>query len=163
MSELYAPSLRFGPKWKIIFEQPTPPKPTTPIFWKGSRDRWASDLDSKFLGGSFQVVKKTLKNILGGWGRDNQLDEGLKSEQQPCRTGSTRLLLSTRISPQNSKRRIGGPKMTNRVWKGVYPQVFGHSCQLSLNKYYVSSTPSMRKGCDGEVEEEEEEKRTSWG
>ena len=35
------------------------------------------------------------------------------------------------------------------VWKGVYPQVFGHSKQLSLNKFFDPSTPSMRKGRDG--------------
>ena len=36
------------------------------------------------------------------------------------------------------------------VWKGVYPQVFGRSKQLSLNKFFDPSTPSMKKGCDGE-------------
>ena len=43
-----------------------------------------------------------------------------------------------------------GPKMAEGVWKGVYPQVFGRSRQLSLNKFFDPSTPSMRKGCDGE-------------
>ena len=28
-------------------------------------------------------------------------------------------------------------------------QVFGHSKQLWLNKFFDPSTPSMRKGCDG--------------
>ena len=40
--------------------------------------------------------------------------------------------------------------MTEGVWKGVYPQVFGHSTQRSLNKFFDPSTPSMRKGRDGE-------------
>ena len=31
----------------------------------------------------------------------------------------------------------------------VYPEVFGHSKQLSLNKFFDPSTPSMRKGRDG--------------
>ena len=31
---------------------------------------------------------------------------------------------------------------------GVYPYVFGHSKQLSLNKFIDLSTPSMRKGRD---------------
>ena len=31
--------------------------------------------------------------------------------------------------------------MANRVWKG------GHSKQLSLNKFFDLSTPSMKKGC----------------
>ena len=30
------------------------------------------------------------------------------------------------------------------VWKGVYPQVFWHSKQLLLNKFFDPSTPSMR-------------------
>ena len=42
-----------------------------------------------------------------------------------------------------------GPKMGAGVWKDVYPQVFGHSKQLSLNRFFDTSTPSMRKGCDG--------------
>ena len=39
--------------------------------------------------------------------------------------------------------------MADRVWKGVYPLVFGSSCQLLLNKFFDPSTPSMREGCDG--------------
>ena len=38
--------------------------------------------------------------------------------------------------------------MADGVWKGV--QVIGHSAQLSLNKFFDPSTPSMRKGDDGE-------------
>merc|ERR1711954_388923 len=48
---------------------------------------------------------------------------------------------------QNPKWPPGGPKMADGVWKGVY--VFGHSKQLSLNKFFDLSTPSMRKGRDG--------------
>ena len=40
--------------------------------------------------------------------------------------------------------------MADGVWKGVYPQVFGHSKQLSLNKFFDPSTPSMRRGRDRE-------------
>ena len=40
-------------------------------------------------------------------------------------------------------------KMADGVWKGVYPQVFGHSKQLLLNKFFDPSTPSMRKVRDG--------------
>ena len=40
--------------------------------------------------------------------------------------------------------------MADRVWKGVYPQVFGRSCQLSLKKFFDPSTPSMSKEDDGE-------------
>ena len=39
-----------------------------------------------------------------------------------------------------------GPKMAD----GVYPQVFGRSKQLLMNKFFDPSTPSMRKGRDGE-------------
>ena len=40
--------------------------------------------------------------------------------------------------------------MAEGVWKGVYPKVFGRSKQLLLNKFFDPSTPSMRKGRDGE-------------
>ena len=43
--------------------------------------------------------------------------------------------------------------MTDGVWKVVYPEVFGRSRQLSLNKFFDPSTPSMRKGRDGEKPE----------
>ena len=43
--------------------------------------------------------------------------------------------------------------MADRVWKGVYPLVFGHSKQISQNKFFDPSTPSMRKGHDGEKKE----------
>ena len=39
--------------------------------------------------------------------------------------------------------------MEDGVWKGVYPWVFDRSNQLSLNKFFDPSTPSMRKGRDG--------------
>ena len=52
------------------------------------------------------------------------------------------------------KRPPGGLKMANGVWKVVYPQVFGRSRQLSLNKFFDPSTPSMRKGRDGEKKRE---------
>ena len=38
--------------------------------------------------------------------------------------------------------------MADRVWKGVSPLVVGHSKQLSLNKFFDPSIPSMRKGHD---------------
>ena len=40
--------------------------------------------------------------------------------------------------------------MADGVWKGVYPLIFGHSKQLSLNKFFDPSTPSMRKVDNGE-------------
>ena len=39
--------------------------------------------------------------------------------------------------------------MANGVLKGVYSQVLGCSRQLLLNKFFVPSAPSMRKGRDG--------------
>ena len=51
---------------------------------------------------------------------------------------------------QNPKWPPAGPKMANGVWKGVYPWVFGHSKQLSQNKFFDPSTPSVRKGHNGE-------------
>ena len=40
--------------------------------------------------------------------------------------------------------------MADRVWK-----VFGRSGQLSLNKFFDTSTPSMRKVDDGEKKKKE--------
>ena len=48
--------------------------------------------------------------------------------------------------------------MAEGVWKGVYPQVFGCSKQLSLNKFFDPSTPSMRKVDDGEKKEKKRKK-----
>ena len=59
---------------------------------------------------------------------------------------------------QNPKWPPGGPKMSDGVGKGVYPQVFGHSKQLSHNKFFDPSTPSMRKDRDGKRKEKREKK-----
>ena len=40
--------------------------------------------------------------------------------------------------------------MADGVWKGVHSYVIGRSDQFSLNKFFDPSTPSMRKGSDGE-------------
>ena len=40
--------------------------------------------------------------------------------------------------------------MADRVWKVVYPKVYWRSHQLLLKKFFDPSTPSMRKGDDGE-------------
>ena len=40
--------------------------------------------------------------------------------------------------------------MADGVWKGVNPLGFGRFKQLSLNKFFDPSTPSMRKGRDRE-------------
>ena len=51
--------------------------------------------------------------------------------------------------------------MADGVWKGVQPKVIGHFKQLSLNKFFDPSTPSMRKGRDGgEKKSEKKEKKT---
>ena len=49
--------------------------------------------------------------------------------------------------------------MADGVWKGVQPQVIGHFKQLSLNKFFDPSTPSMRKGDDGEKKVKKKKKR----
>ena len=48
--------------------------------------------------------------------------------------------------------------MADRVWKGVYPKVFGHSKQLALNKFFDPSTPTMSKGDSGRNEEKKRKK-----
>ena len=45
---------------------------------------------------------------------------------------------------------LGGPKMADGVWKGVYPLIFRPFCQLLEIKFFDLSTPSMRKGRVGE-------------
>ena len=55
---------------------------------------------------------------------------------------------------QNPKWTQGAPKIADGVWKVVYLEVFGHSKQLLLNKYFDPSTPSMRKVDDGEKKRE---------
>ena len=49
--------------------------------------------------------------------------------------------------------------MVDGVWKGVYSKVFGRSKQLSQNKFFDQSMPSMRKVYNGEKEEKKREKR----
>ena len=49
--------------------------------------------------------------------------------------------------------------MTDGVWKCVHPQVFGRSRQLLQNKFFDPSTPSMRKGDDGEEKKREKKKK----
>ena len=60
--------------------------------------------------------------------------------------GGTRSPPATPHRLQNPKWPPGGPKMADGVWKGVYPQVFGHSKHLSLNKFSDPSTPSLLVG-----------------
>ena len=56
---------------------------------------------------------------------------------------------------QNQKWPRGGSIMAEGVWKGVFPQVFGRSLQLSLYKFFDPSTSSMRKDHDREQEKME--------
>ena len=46
--------------------------------------------------------------------------------------------------------------MANAIWNGVYPSVFGRSCQLSLNIFFDLITPSMRKVDNGEEKKQYE-------
>ena len=45
--------------------------------------------------------------------------------------------------------------MADGVWKGVQSQVIGRSRQLSLNKFFDRSTPSMRKVDNGKRKKRE--------
>merc|ERR1711942_374612 len=69
---------------------------------------------------------------------------------QPSGAGGTRSPPATPYRLQNPKWPPGGPKMADRVWKGVYPWVFGHSPQLLQKKFFDPRSRSMRKGCDRE-------------
>ena len=55
--------------------------------------------------------------------------------------------MSTKAPIQNGRQRA--PK-----WPTGSGKVFGHSGQLSLNKFFDPSTPSMRKGRDGGKKQE---------
>ena len=80
-------------------------------------------------------------------------------EYQPSGAGGTRSPPATPHRLQNPKWPPVGPKMADGVWKGIYPWVFGHSKQLSQNKFFDQSTPSMRKGRDwGEMGKKQGEK-----
>ena len=71
------------------------------------------------------------------------------------------LILNKILSPRRGRRPLGVlkikdgifedggllTKMADRVW--CLPLDFGHSKQLSLNKFFDPSTPFMRKGGDG--------------
>ena len=72
-----------------------------------------------------------------------------KKKKQPSGEGGTRSPPATPHCLQNPIWPPGGPKMPDGVWKSVYPPMFGHSKQLSLNKFFDPSTPSMRKGRGG--------------
>ena len=49
--------------------------------------------------------------------------------------------------------------MADRVWKAIYPYVFGCSKQLWQNKFFDPSTPSMRKVNNGEKKKGGEKKK----
>ena len=49
--------------------------------------------------------------------------------------------------------------MADGVWRGVYLYVFGHSKQLSLNKFFDPSTSFMRKVDDGEKKKRKKERK----
>ena len=53
-----------------------------------------------------------------------------------CGEGGARSPPATPHRLQNPKWPPGGPKMAEGFWKGVYSWVFGHSKQLSLNKFF---------------------------
>ena len=49
--------------------------------------------------------------------------------------------------------------MADRVWKGVYLKVFGRCRQLSRNKFFDPSAPSMRKVDNGKRKKEKEKEK----
>ena len=51
--------------------------------------------------------------------------------------------------------------MANGIWKGIYSYNFGRSEQFLLNKFFDSSTPSMRKVDDGEEKKRKKKEKTS--
>ena len=68
------------------------------------------------------------------------------------------IILSKVFCTRSPKWPLGGPKMADRVWKGAYPLIFGHSRQLSLNMFVDPSAPSLRKVDDGEKKKKRKKK-----
>ena len=77
---------------------------------------------------------------------------GLDFKYQPSGAGGTHSPSATPHHLPNPKWPPGGPKTADGVWKGVYPKIFGRSRQLSLNKFFDPSAPSMRNVDDGKKE-----------
>ena len=95
--------------------------------------------------GTFHVGSPNLAEVINECITDLKLSG---YQYQPSGEGGTRSPPALPHRLQNQKL-PGDPKMANRVQKGVYPQVFGHSKNILLNKFIDPSIPSMRKGCNG--------------
>ena len=115
------------------------------------------DPSSKFQGSFIEVSKifhRSFKDLSQKFQRS--FIEVLRKFQENDKMFNTSLVAKGALANslqrlQNPKWPPGGPKMAEGVWKGVYPQVFGYSKQLSQNKFFDPSIPSMRKGRDGEM------------
>ena len=79
-------------------------------------------------------------------------------EYQPSGARGHSLTACNAAPPATLHRVPAGLKMADGVWKGVYPSVLGRSRQLSLNKFFDPSTPSMRKVDDGEEKKKKKKK-----
>ena len=86
----------------------------------------------------------------------------IREEYQPSGARGTCSPPATPHHLQNPIWPPGGPKVADGVWKGVYPLVFGRSRQLSLNKFFDPSTPSMRKVDNGKEKRKEKKKEILW-
>ena len=69
---------------------------------------------------------------------------------RPSSIGGTRSLPVTPHCLQSPKWLLWGPKIVDRVWKGILPKVFGCPHQLLQNMVIDPSTPTLRKVEDGE-------------
>ena len=77
-----------------------------------------------------------LKSSLVGLGKKER-------QYQPSGAGGIRSQLAMPSCLQNPKWLIGGPKMADGVWRGVYPLVFGRSRQPLQYKYFGEKIMSL--------------------
>ena len=115
------------------------------IFWLRMAGIW-------IIGNHLYGLRYRLAFNLIGWGVSLKLGptvtKTLKHNASLVAPGDL-LTACNALCLQNPKWPLGGPKMADGVWKGVYLYVSGHSCQLFWSKhsfYEKSRQQEWKKG-----------------
>ena len=61
------------------------------------------------------------------------------------------IIPATPQRPQNPKWSLWGPKMADKVWNRVYPQVCGNSRQLLQNKFFDATEKNKMEKIEGKM------------
>ena len=79
------------------------------------------------------------RDFLGGklWFALSQV-KSLCLKYQPSGEGVFAHHLQCRSACKKQNGHLVGPEMADRVWKGVYPSIFGRSCQLCQRSFFLS-------------------------